>query len=56
MQTGPLTEYRDCDECGEPVPYLEQYQQVVEGGSGLAKGHRHCIEEAWGPAGAGDDR
>lgn len=41
---------RPCDECGVPVPILEQWQQVVEGGAAIAKGHRACIEGQWGPA------
>ncbi len=43
-------DFRPCDECGEPVNVLEQWQQVVEGGAAIAKGHQSCIEAEWGPA------
>jgi hypothetical protein len=42
--------YVKCCECGEPTPPWEEWIQVVEGGAGLAVGHRGCIEAEWGPA------
>jgi len=46
---GPHGRIRACDECGETVPPLELWQQPVEGGAGMAYGHRSCIEAEWGP-------
>ena len=43
-----------CSECGKPVPALEEWEQPVEGGAGLARGHRSCIETNWGPMVGGE--
>ena len=40
-----------CNECHQPYRRDEEYTQVVEGGAGIARGHRECIEAAWGPEG-----
>ena len=46
---GPHGRIHTCDECGESVPPQEMWQQPVEGGAGMAYGHRACIEAEWGP-------
>ena len=44
-----------CVECGQPVSTAEEWEQPVEGGAGVARGHRACIEAQWGPYVEGGD-